>query len=213
MKRLTKAKRKQLIADLLKAYPDAQCALNFESNYQLLVAVVLSAQATDSSVNKVTPKLFKEAPTPEAMLRLGQDKLEEYIRSIGLYRSKAKHVIELSRQLIERFNGEVPEKLNDLITLSGVGRKTANVMLSTAFGKQAIAVDTHVFRLANRTGLADAYNVLDTELQLQKAIPYDNWTKMHHALIWHGRLVCKARNPECESCCISTSCMKNGLAK
>jgi endonuclease-3 len=212
MKRLTKTKREQLIADMLKAYPDAHCALNFENNYQLLVAVVLSAQATDNSVNKVTPKLFKKAPTPEAMLKLGQEKLEKHIRSIGLYRSKAKHIMELSRQLIENFNGEVPGNLDDLITLSGVGRKTANVMLSTAFGQQAIAVDTHVFRLANRTGLAGADNVIDTELQLQKAIPYDSWTKMHHALIWHGRLVCKARNPECEICCINTSCMKNGLS-
>lgn len=211
MGKLTKVKREQLIGDLLKAYPDAKCALDYDNGYHLLVAVVLSAQATDVSVNKVTPKLFEAAPDPESMLRLGHAKLEEYIRSIGLYKNKAKNILALSKELIERFDGVVPDSFEELISLPGVGRKTANVVLAELFGQQTIAVDTHVFRLANRTGLAQADDVLDTELQLQKAIPNELWTKMHHALIWHGRLVCKAKNPDCQNCVINSSCKQNGL--
>lgn len=209
MGKLTKVKREKLIEDLLKAYPDAKCALDYDSNYHLLVAVVLSAQTTDVAVNKISPALFKAAPTPEAMVKLGQSKLESYIKSIGLYKNKAKNVVALSKELVERFNSEVPSNFDDLTSLPGVGRKTANVVMAELFGEQTIAVDTHVFRLANRTGLAQADNVLETELQLQKAIPHDNWTKMHHALIWHGRLVCNARKPDCENCVIRDTCLKN----
>ena len=209
--KLTKAKREKLIEDLLKAYPDAKCALDYDSNYHLLVAVVLSAQTTDVSVNKVTPDLFRLAPTPEEMLKLGEEKLAEHIKSIGLYKNKAKNVIALSKELIERFDSEVPRNFDDLTSLPGVGRKTANVVLAELFGEQTIAVDTHVFRLANRMGLAEADNVLAAEMQLQKAIPHDCWTKMHHALIWHGRLVCQAKKPDCQNCVINDSCKQNGL--
>lgn len=209
MGKLTKVKREKLIEDLLKAYPDAKCALDYDSNYHLLVAVVLSAQTTDVAVNKISPALFKAAPTPEAMVKLGQSKLESYIKSIGLYKNKAKNVVALSKELVERFNSEVPSNFDDLTSLPGVGRKTANVVMAELFGEQTIAVDTHVFRLANRTGLAQADNVLETELQLQKAIPHDSWTKMHHALIWHGRLVCNARKPACSDCVIRDTCLKN----
>jgi len=211
MAKLTKQNREKLITDLLAAYPDAKCALDYDSNFHLLVAVVLSAQTTDVAVNKISPALFKAAPTPADMCNLGEAKLSEYIRTIGLYKNKAKNVIALSKELVERFNSTVPDNFDDLVSLPGVGRKTANVVLAELFGQQTIAVDTHVFRLANRTGLAAADNVLDTELQLQKAIPYDKWTKMHHAIIWHGRLVCNARKPMCEQCAINDTCRKNGL--
>ena len=211
MAKLTKEKRAAAIDSLLQNYPDAKCALDYDSTYHLLVAVVLSAQTTDVSVNKISPMLFAAAPTPKDMCKLSPAKLEKYIKSIGLYKNKAKNVLALSKDLCERFGGEVPDKFDDLCSLPGVGRKTANVVLSEAFGKQAIAVDTHVFRLANRIGFTKAENVLDTELQLQKAIPYELWTKMHHALIWHGRKVCTARNPKCEECCLNGICKKNGL--
>jgi len=211
MSKLTKSKREKLIKDLLGDYPDAKCALDYDSNYHLLVAVVLSAQTTDVAVNKISPALFKAAQRPEDMVKLGQEGIEPFIRSIGLYKNKAKNVVALSRELVERFDGKVPDNFDDLTSLPGVGRKTANVVLAELFGHQTIAVDTHVFRLANRTGLAQADNVLDTEMQLQKAIPYECWTKMHHALIWHGRLVCNARKPDCANCVINDSCKRNGL--
>lgn len=213
MAKLTKEKRTVAIDTLLKKYPDAKCALDYDSTYHLLVAVVLSAQTTDVSVNKISPMLFAAAPTPKDMCMLSQAKLEKYIKSIGLYKNKAKNVLALSKDLCERFGGEVPDNFEDLCSLPGVGRKTANVVLAEAFGKQAIAVDTHVFRLANRIGFTKAENVLETELQLQKVLPYDFWTKMHHALIWHGRKVCTARNPKCDECCINGICKKNGLSK
>jgi len=211
MAKLTKQNREKLITDLLAAYPDAKCALDYDSNFHLLVAVVLSAQTTDVAVNKISPALFKAAPTPGDMYKLGEEKLSEYIRTIGLYKNKAKNVIALSKELVERFDSTVPDNFDDLVSLPGVGRKTANVVLAELFGQQTIAVDTHVFRLANRTGLAAADNVLDTELQLQKAIPHECWTKMHHALIWHGRLICNARKPMCEQCAVNDTCRKNGL--
>lgn len=211
MSKLTKAKKEQIIDALLKCYPDAGCALDYDSNYHLLVAVVLSAQTTDVSVNKISPALFKAAPAPKDMCRLSQTQLEKYIRSIGLYKNKAKNVLALSKALVDNFGGEVPSTFEELTSLPGVGRKTANVVLAELFGQQTIAVDTHVFRLANRIGLTAAENVLDTELQLQKAIPYELWTKMHHALIWHGRQVCTARNPKCGECCLNGICKRNGL--
>lgn len=211
MSKLTKAKREEVIDIMLKEYDGMRCALDYGSEFQLLVAVVLSAQTTDVAVNKVTPALFAKAPDAEAMSKLKQTEIEQYIKQIGLYKNKAKNVKALSLELVERFGGIVPCTMEELVTLPGVGRKTANVVLAEVFGQQTIAVDTHVFRLANRIGLAAAENVLDTEKQLQKAIPHENWTQMHHALIWHGRRVCNARKPNCEVCCISSLCKMNGV--
>ena len=208
---LSKQKKTKVIDALIGEYPDARCELNFGNNYQLLVSVMLSAQTTDVSVNKVTPALFKAAPDAESMLALSENTLQEYIRSIGLYKNKAKNVLAMSRELLDRFGGQVPEDFDALVSLPGVGRKTANVVLAEAFGQQQIAVDTHVFRLANRIGLTDAKDVLQTELQLQAAIPHDKWTLMHHALIIHGRRCCYARNPECSRCPINKICEKNGM--
>jgi len=191
---------------MMEEYKDAKCALDYDTNFHLLIAVVLSAQTTDVAVNKISPALFEEAPDAFSMAKMSQAKLEKYIKSIGLYKNKAKNILALSKKLVEEYDGEVPSDFDALVSLPGVGRKTANVVLAELFGKQTIAVDTHVFRLANRIGLVEADNPLDTELGLQKVIPNDCWTKMHHALIWHGRRVCMARNPNCEACCIKALC-------
>lgn len=205
---------KQIVTDtLLNAYPDAQCALDFGTEFQLLVSVVLSAQTTDISVNKVTPALFAKAPDAFAMAKLPQEEIQSLIKTIGMYRTKAAHVSKLSALLVEKYDGEIPADYDKLIELPGVGRKTANVVLSVAFGEQRIAVDTHVFRLANRIGLTAEADVLKTELALMKAIPKPQWTSTHHALIFHGRQVCVARSPRCESCCIADLCKKNGIKK
>lgn len=196
---------------LLAEYSDADCALNHKNVFELLIATVLSAQTTDASVNKVTPALFKKAGTAAKMAKMAPEEVEEYIHSIGMYKQKAKHIVTLSQQLIERFNGQVPQDFDSLVSLSGVGRKTANVVLSVGFGEQHIAVDTHVFRLANRIGLVEEKNVLDTELSLMKILPKEHWTEMHHALIFHGRKICNAKNPLCEKCCIKNVCKKNFL--
>ena len=201
----------KVIDALEKAYPDAKCALDFGTLYQLLVSVMLSAQTTDASVNKATPALFAAAPDAESMVKLSEEELQGYIRSIGLYKNKSKSVLAMSRQLIDRFGGQVPGDYDSLVSLPGVGRKTANVVLAEGFGQQQIAVDTHVFRLANRIGITDEKDVLKTELGLQKAIPHDRWTMAHHALIFHGRQCCHARGPECGRCPISTICEKNGI--
>lgn len=200
------------VMDLLLAeYPDAECALVHKNVYELLVATVLSAQTTDVSVNKVTPALFKKAGTALKMSKMRPEEVEEYIHSIGMYKQKAKNVVNLSKQLVERFEGTVPQDFDALVSLPGVGRKTANVVLSVGFGEQHIAVDTHVFRLANRIGLVEENNVLDTEFSLMKKIPEEHWTQMHHALIFHGRKICHAKNPACEKCCIKNVCKKNLL--
>lgn len=196
---------------LLAEYPDAECALIHKNVYELLVATVLSAQTTDVSVNKVTPALFKKAGTALKMSKMQPEEVEEYIHSIGMYKQKARNVVNLSKQLVERFEGAVPQDFDALVSLPGVGRKTANVVLSVGFGEQHIAVDTHVFRLANRIGLVEENNVLDTELSLMKKIPEEHWTEMHHALIFHGRKICHAKNPLCEKCCIKNVCKKNLL--
>jgi len=172
----------------------------------LLVAVVLSAQATDVGVNKATATLFKIADTPQKMQRLGEDGLIEHIRTIGLYRNKAKNVIALSRQLIEKHGGEVPHDRAALEALPGVGRKTANVVLNTAFGQPTIAVDTHIFRLSNRTGLAPGKNVVEVEAKLLKRVPEPYRQHAHHWLILHGRYVCKARKPDCSRCIVADVC-------
>ena len=208
---LSKQKVKRVIEELTAAYPDAGCALDYGTKYQLLVSVMLSAQTTDASVNKVTPALFEKAPDAAAMVRLSEDELQDIIRSIGLYKNKAKNLLAMSHQLLDRFGGHVPCTREELESLPGVGRKTANVVLAEGFGEQQIAVDTHVFRLANRIGLTDAKNVSETESGLQKAIPNDMWTLMHHCLIFHGRRCCHARGPNCESCPIRSVCEKNGL--
>ena len=211
MSRLTKKQKEELIVRMLEAYPQEGCALHYETTFQLLVAVVLSAQTTDVSVNQVTPALFEKAPDAFAMAQLQPEEIETLIRRIGMYHTKAANIAKLSRILAEQYDGIVPGDFDRLVELPGVGRKTANVVLAEAFGEQRIAVDTHVFRLANRTGLTEEPDVLKTELALMKAIPQEHWTRMHHALIWHGRRVCGARSPKCENCCIETVCRKNGL--
>lgn len=208
---LTKTEVVKVIDALEKEYPDAACALDYGTLYQLLVSVMLSAQTTDASVNKATPALFAAAPDAQSMVKLSEEELQGYIRSIGLYKNKSKSLLAMSRQLLDRFGGEVPEDYDSLVSLPGVGRKTANVVLAEGFGQQQIAVDTHVFRLANRIGITDEKDVLKTELGLQKAIPHDHWTLAHHALIFHGRRCCHARAPECGRCPVSDICEKNGI--
>ena len=204
---MNKTKAKEIINLLSKEFLDKP-ALNFSTPFELLVAVVLSAQCTDQRVNIVTEQLFKNYNTPEKMLLLSQSQLEKYIFSCGLYRSKAEHILSLSRDIIDKFNGEVPSKLNELQTLSGVGRKTANVVYSVAFKGDAIAVDTHVFRVANRIGLTSAKNPLQTEKGLMKILDKKDWSKAHHYLIYLGRSYCKAQSPKCENCPIKELCEK-----
>ncbi len=188
-------------------------ALIFNTPYQLLVAVILSAQCTDERVNKVTAELFKKYDTPEKMAELSVLELGKYIFSCGLYKTKAEHILSATHDIIEKFGGEVPDNLDDLRTLAGVGRKTANVVYSVAFGGSAIAVDTHVFRVANRTGLAIGKNVLDVEKGLMKNIPQKDWSRTHHYLIYLGRSFCKASKPNCESCPIKEQCEKRIVPK
>jgi endonuclease-3 len=188
------------------AMPDPKGELNYRDPFTLLVAVVLSAQATDVSVNKATPALFKLAPTPERMAALGEARLEEMIRTIGLYRTKARNVISLSRKLVEEYGGEVPRDRDTLQTLPGVGRKTANVVLNTAFGEPTIAVDTHIFRVANRTGIAPGANPFKVEEGLERVVPDQYKRHAHHWLILHGRYVCVARKPMCPTCLINDLC-------
>lgn len=195
------------ILDLLtETYPEAKCELFHETPFELLVATILSAQTTDKKVNVVTENLFAEYNTPHAFLTLEQSELENRIREIGLYRNKAKNILEMCRQLIERHHGEVPANMEELVKLPGVGRKTANVVLSNAFGVPAIAVDTHVFRVSNRIGLAHSNQVEETERQLMAAIPRHRWSLSHHLLIWHGRRICHARKPNCAICPIAAYC-------
>jgi len=195
------------ILDILSdTYPDAHCELNHRTPFQLLVATILSAQSTDKTVNKVTDRLFIEYPSLEEFLQLSEDVLEKKIKEIGLYRNKAKNILNMCRDLLVRFKGQVPSNMEELVSLPGVGRKTANVVLSNAFGIPAIAVDTHVFRVSNRIGLANSDNVEKTEKQLMQIIPKDKWSKAHHWLIWHGRRICHARKPECHACPIKMYC-------
>lgn len=188
-------------------YPDVDHSmLDFTTPFELLVATILSAQATDVSVNKVTKEMFKEANTPEDFANMDIKTLENYIRSIGIYRNKAKNIKAASKILINDYNSTVPKDKKELQKLPGVGRKTANVVVSNAYGIPAIAVDTHVFRVSNRIGLANATNVDKTEDQLEKNIDQSRWTKTHHQIITHGRALCKARNPLCEECPINGIC-------
>jgi endonuclease-3 len=203
---MTKDHIREIFSRFHAANPEPKGELVSVNPYTLLVAVVLSAQATDTGVNKATKDLFKIADTPEKMLKLGIDGLKEHIKTIGLYNSKAKNVMELSRLLIEKFGGEIPKTREDLTTLPGVGRKTANVVLNIAFGEPTIAVDTHVFRVSNRTGIADGKTPEEVEAKLEKAIPAEYKRHAHHWLILHGRYVCKARKPDCQNCLIRDLC-------
>ena len=203
---MNKNKVKAIVQKLAETYPDARPELRFNSEYELLVAVILSAQCTDKRVNEVTEILFKNHNTPEKMITLKMEELAQIIRPCGLFNAKAEHILSASKQIVEDFNGQVPNTYNELLSLSGVGRKTANVVYSVAFGGDAIAVDTHVFRVSNRIGLAKAKTPLETEKQLMKNIDKNLWSKCHHYLIFHGRRVCKARNPECEVCPIKKQC-------
>ena len=196
----------QILKERERLYPDARPALHFRSPYELLVAVVLSAQCTDERVNRVTAELFREYNTPETMLTLPQEELEKKIFSCGFYHNKAKHILSASRDILERFGGEVPATLEELQTLAGVGRKTANVVYSVAFGGDAIAVDTHVFRVSNRLGLASGKTPEAVEEGLMRTIPKERWSEAHHWLIWHGRRVCHSRRPDCERCTLAPLC-------
>lgn len=191
---------------LSETYAGARPALHYNTAFELLVAVILSAQCTDERVNKVTAELFKQHNTPETMLALSQEQLEGYIFSCGLYRSKAAHILSASKDIVEKFGGKVPGGFAELKSLAGVGQKTANVVSSVWFDKDAIAVDTHVFRVSNRLGLARANTPLKTEEQLKEAIPQEDWSKAHHWLIWHGRRVCHAQKPDCPHCPLSAVC-------
>ena len=191
---------------LEETYRRAVPQLKFDSPFELLVAVILSAQCTDKRVNLVTQELFPLANTPEKILLLGQTRLEEIIRPCGLSRSKAKHITETAQILIDNYGGSVPSDFDELIKLPGVGRKTANVVTSVAFKNPAIAVDTHVFRVANRMKLAEGKTPLEVEHGLQEVIPREKWSDAHHWLIWHGREICKARNPKCDFCPLSKIC-------
>ena len=200
------AKRAEIFRRLKEDNPEPTTELEYQSVFELLVAVILSAQATDVGVNKATARLFPVANTPEAIHALGVEGLEQYIRTIGLYRSKAKNIIETCRLLIERHNGAVPSTREELEALPGVGRKTANVVLNTAFRQPAMAVDTHIFRVSNRTGIAPGKTVLEVEKKLVKFVPREYLLDAHHWLILHGRYVCKARKPQCGSCRIEDLC-------
>lgn len=199
-------KNKEIIEILKTTYPDAECELHFKSPFQLLISTVLSAQTTDVQVNKVMDEMYKEYPDLESFLSLDESELEQKIKTIGLYRTKAKNVYKLVRMLNEDYNGQVPDNREDLIKLPGVGRKTANVVLSNAFNVPAIAVDTHVFRVANRLGIVKSDNVLDTEMALMKALDKNVWSLAHHLLIFHGRRMCTARAPKCTSCPLTHLC-------
>jgi endonuclease-3 len=205
--RLTQAEIEEIFRRFDKLEPHPKTELRYADPFTLLVAVVLSAQATDSSVNKATPDLFKLADTPEKLIKLGEAKLTEKIKTIGLYRGKARNLIALSEKLVAEFDGKVPDNREALVTLPGVGRKTANVVLNVAFGQPTIAVDTHIFRVANRTGLAPGKTPLDVELALDRVVPERYKHNCHHWLILHGRYVCKARKPECWRCLINDICL------
>lgn len=203
---MTPYKIKKIFSTLQSRNPTPATELNFENNFELLIAVILSAQATDVSVNKATKKLFQIANTPEKIAALKERGLKKYIKTIGLYNTKAKNIIKTCALLIEKFNAEVPNNRADLESLPGVGRKTANVILNTAFNEQLIAVDTHIFRVANRTGLAKGKTPLAVEKGLMSVIPKKYLQEAHHWLVLHGRYICIARKPKCDQCPIARWC-------
>jgi len=203
---MNKARRAEIFSRLRAANPHPQTELAFRNPFELLIAVILSAQATDRSVNLATDKLFSVASTPQSILALGENNLLPFIQSIGLFRNKAKNIIATCRMLIEKHGGEVPRTREELERLPGVGRKTANVVLNVAFGEPTIAVDTHIFRVANRTGLAPGKDVISVEQKLMRVTPEEFRKDAHHWLILHGRYCCKARNPDCPACPIRDLC-------
>lgn len=196
----------KILAELKRLYPDARPELNFTNPYETLIATILSAQCTDKRVNVVTERLFKVYKSPADLAALQPEELEPHIKECGIYRNKAKNIVATCRVICEQYGGEVPGDWDELVKLPGVGRKTANVVWSNAFGGDAIAVDTHVFRVSNRLGLADAGNVEKTEMQLQQVIPKAEWSTAHHWLIFHGRRVCTARAPKCDTCTLKELC-------
>lgn len=197
----------QIIAKLAKHYPEAKTSLVFDNPFQLFVATVLSSQTTDDQVNKITVELFKAVPTVFVMSGITTAELEPHLKSCGLYRNKSRFLIEASRIIVDRYNGMIPNDFNELVKLPGVGRKTANVIISSAFGKPALAVDTHVFRVSKRLGLADGSKAELVEEQLKSVIPIEAWSNSHHYLIAHGRAICHARSPQCEVCFLKQNCL------
>lgn len=215
MKKYTEREIAEILDILKEMYPEAECELDFGSRYQLLVSVVLSAQTTDKSVNRVTPALFAKYPDAAALAAAAdadpertQAEVAEMIRTIGMYRTKAKNVVLLSQALVREYDGQVPGDYDKLVALPGVGRKTANVVLSVGFGQQRIAVDTHVFRVSNRIGLVSEKDVLKTELALMEVLPQERWSEAHHSLIFLGRYACSARNPKCGECRLNHICRR-----
>jgi len=203
---VVKYSAKEILDILAELYPEASCALDHGNAFELLIATILSAQCTDIRVNMITKRLFEAAATPQGMFDLGETRVKELIHGCGLHNNKAANIIATCRQLVEQHNGNVPGTREGLEALPGVGRKTANVVLSNAFNVPAIAVDTHVFRVANRLGLSQAVNPLKTEAQLMDSIPQERWSNSHHLLIFHGRNLCKARNPQCDRCSLAPGC-------
>lgn len=206
MTKLRKSEIKKTLILLKEHYKDTTTALDFSSPFQLLISTMLAAQSTDVRVNIVTKEIFPEYPDAKSFLKLSLTELEKKINTVGLYRSKAKNILATCAKLVEKYDGEVPQSREELVTLPGVGRKTANVVLSIAHDFDAIAVDTHVFRVSNRIGLANAKNVELTEQHLMQNIPKKDWSDAHHWLIWHGRKICKARNPLCQKCFLREFC-------
>jgi len=203
---MNKEKRYEIFSRLKAQNPNPTTELNFSNTFELLIAVILSAQATDKGVNKATVHLFKVANTPQAILDLGLDGLKEYIKTIGLYNSKAENIIKACQMLVEKHDSIVPDNRKDLEALPGVGRKTANVVLNTAFHQPTMAVDTHIFRISNRTGIAKGKDVLEVEQKLLRHVPRDFLLDAHHWLILHGRYICVARKPKCSACIIEDLC-------
>lgn len=210
---MNKQKRTEIFTRWQTQNPHPKTELNYSSPFELLIAVILSAQATDVGVNKATDKLFPVANTAKTIYKLGLPKLKSYVKTIGLYNSKAKNVIETCRILIEKYDGEIPRTREELVALPGVGRKTANVVLNTAFGEPTMAVDTHIFRIGNRTGIGPGKDVLEVEKRLIKLIPKEFLIDAHHWMILHGRYVCKARKPDCPNCIINDLCEFKGKTK
>lgn len=211
---LKKEQIKEVLDILEDTYPEAECALHHKNVFQLIVAVALSAQTTDKSVNLVTPALFERYPDAQALAEADAEEISEYIKRIGMYKTKARNIVGMAQKLVSEYGGQVPEDYDALVSLPGVGRKTANVVLSVGFGHQRIAVDTHVFRVANRIGLVHEKDVLKTELSLMERVPEDRWSRTHHSLIFHGRQCCDARKPKCDECPINTLCEYiNGVSK
>ncbi|WP_202708341.1 endonuclease III [Sporosalibacterium faouarense] len=206
-KKLTKKEMKEVLDILRELYPNAESELNFTSPFELLIATILAAQCTDVRVNKITKELYKKYKKPEDFLTLTQDELGELIRSCGFYRNKSKNILMTCEILVNKYGGKVPQTREELEELPGVGRKTANVVISNVFDKPAIAVDTHVFRVSNRIGLASSDNVMNTEKDLMRNIKKEDWSDAHHWLIFHGRRVCKARKPKCEECSLTDYCL------